>query len=226
MSVRAHEAFAVIGDIVRSRGHADQMGLFGVLEAELRWVNDRLERESVLQPLEMTIGDEFQGAFKDLSTALRAVLLSQLRLAGRVPLRFGVGHGEVQFAEAADIPRGQSGTAGWAARSSVEAVEAAEATRHEHRSCAFASTDRRLEGSVEAFLILRDRILDDMDERDLAIALGLALGQTQVRIAERLGIDPAAVTRRKYTNRVATLLAAHAALDGSPRDAPSSRTTR
>lgn len=209
------EAFAVIGDVIRSREHPDQMDLLRSLKTELDWVNEQLDQALILQPLQMTIGDEFQGAFEDLATALRAVLLTQLRLMGRIPLRFGVGHGDIEFAVAAELPRGQSGSAWWEARNSVEMVKEQEQAKSEYRSCAFASRDRRLGAAVEAFLILRDRILVDLDERDVAIALGLALGEAQVRIAKNVGIDPAAVSRRKYGNRVAALLAAHRALEES-----------
>ena len=212
---RAIEAFAVLGDVVRSRDHADQLELLGRLETELDWVNAQLPVEAILQPFGVTIGDEFQGAFGNLETALRAVLLVQLRLASTVRTRFGIGHGEIQFAETIEQPLGQSGNAWWSARHSIDSVKRLEDGREAYRSCAFESIDPRLGGAVQAFLVLRDRVFADLDERDMAIALGITLGEPQKQIAERLGIDPAAVTRRKYTSWIVALLAAHAALEES-----------
>ena len=207
------EAFTVLGDIVRSRAHVDQVALLARLEAELGWVNEQLDPGAVLQPLGVTIGDEFQGAFATLHAALRAVLLVELRLGRDPRVRFGVGHGEIEYSRNPEDRLGQSGSAWWAARNSMDAVKELEGRRNAYRTCQFESTDARLGRAVRGFLLLRDRLLHDMDERDLRIALGVAVGEPQSRIAESIGIDPAAVTRRKYTNRVAALLEAHAAFE-------------
>ena len=215
MSHNSTEVYAVLGDVVRSRSYPDQQTLFETLRTELRWVSEQFTTAALLQPLTMTIGDEFQGVFVDLVSALRAILMAQLRLAGSVTLRFGVGHGSVETSPAVELPQGQSGTAWWAARNAIDSVKALEGDKDAYRSCAFQDAVPGSANAVEAFLVLRDRILHDMNEKDLAIALGLTMGRPQKEIARELGIDPAAVTRRKYTNRVDALLAAHDALSNA-----------
>jgi len=202
----------VLGDVVSSRQHPDQTALIHELSRALREALGHIPEGSILQPPEVTIGDEFQGAFTELAGALQFVLLVQLKLARSIDLRFGIGHGSIEAYDPSRAPLGQSGSAWWAARNSIDAVKAAQSERGSYRSCAFESADRTLGGAVEAMLTLRDRLMNDLDEKDLAIALGLATGEPQAAIAKAIGIDPAAVSRRKYTNAIDALLAAHEAL--------------
>lgn len=203
--------FAILGDVRGSRTYADQMALFQAVESALAWVNETLG-PGLLQPFQMTIGDEFQGVAGVLSDALRAVLLCQLRLAGHVRVRFGIGHGSVRTLTPGKGPWRQTGSAWWGARAAIESVEALQGPTEGRRTCGFVSVEPRLGGAVQAFLILRDRLLAEMDERDERIALGLAIGATQARVAADLGIDPAAVSRRKYRKGIDALLEAHDAL--------------
>lgn len=178
----------------------------------MEWVDSQVNSASVYQPLQVTIGDEFQGAYRHLDAALQAVLLLQLKFADELPLRFGIGDGEIEAFDPDRAPFGQSGTAWWGARAAIERVKAMEEGHHAYRRCAFESTDRAYRGAIEAVLILRDRRMHDWDAKDRAIALGLMLGKSQSAIAEELSIDPAAVTRRKYKNGVDALLASQAVI--------------
>lgn len=64
---RNQRLVAVIGDVVGSRGVPDRPALQKQLERTLVHTN---KVTSPLQPLRMTLGDQFQGVFPRLSDAL------------------------------------------------------------------------------------------------------------------------------------------------------------
>jgi len=115
-----------IGDIVASRQYKDQTALIKAVIDVLAWVNERIE---AVQPLQMTVGDEFQGVYAELGSALDAALLTRLRLAGACDLRFGIGWGEISSFDPERAPMAQSGAAWWSAREAIEQVVAVESKR-------------------------------------------------------------------------------------------------
>ena len=112
---------AVIGDLVGSRQAA--AGLFDHVTAALTRVNDRIE---ALQPLQITIGDEFQGVYRGLGAALDATLLVRLLLHGTADVRFGIGWGGFTRWNPDRAPFEQDGPAWWAAREALDAARAQE----------------------------------------------------------------------------------------------------
>ena len=91
-----------VADVVDSRSHPDQSALIGAVTDTLSWVNEQVE---AVQPLAMTVGDEFQGAYDDLGAALDAALLARLKLTTRYDLRFGIGWGEItSFDPPVEVP--------------------------------------------------------------------------------------------------------------------------
>lgn len=210
MASRSSPVFTVIGDVVGSREHGDQMGLIASLREHLAWVAEQLPGERAFQPLGVTIGDEFQGAFTDLDVALRAVTLCQLRALPAIELRFGVGHGTIEYEQRPEDPMGQSGSGWWSARQAIEQVEQAPARRR--RTCAYVGSEMPLTAAVQAFLILRDHVVRELDVKDRVIAAGLLCGRTQKDIATQLGIQPSSVSRRGQGKGIIDLVAAHDAL--------------
>lgn len=207
------EAFTVLGDVVASRERERPRDLLDRLADALAAVSARVG-DAAVQPLGITVGDEFQGVFSCLPSALDATLLLQLRFGETAPLRFGIGHGAIEF-DPAKAPLGQTGRGWYAARDAIDTVKRLEEKPNAFRTCAFESDDRALAGLVNAFLVLRDEALRRMDDRDRRIALGLIEGRPQTEIASDVGIDPAAVSRRKYTNGIDALVAARSALEES-----------
>ncbi len=215
-------AATVIGDVVESRRYRDQEGLLQTLAAALAWVNERL---SARQPLQLTVGDEFQGVYEEVATALEATLLVRLRLAGfsvgglegrlHAPdLRFGVGWGEVVQADVAAAPLAQSGPGWWSARRALDEVAAVAAKVHWPKSLrtVLRGVGGEVEGAINAFLVCRDELLGRMDERDARITLALFLGERQVDVARELGISQPAVARRVREKGASAVFRGHAAL--------------
>lgn len=205
--------FTVLGDVIASRRQKNQRKLLRDLGTVLAWAGAGAAPGCTYQPLQVTIGDEFQGAFHDLGTALRVALRIELRLAGSLPVRLGLGHGEIEGYDPARGPLAQSGSAWWTARAAIERVAELEQEKRPFRRLAFASDDPLLAAAMEAWLCLRDRLMQDLDETDLAILSGLQEGRTQLEIAQQLELDPAAITRRKYRRGIDALRAAYRAFD-------------
>ena len=212
--IRAGRDYAVvIGDIVGSRTYADQHVLFGNLRGVLERVNTWVESA---HPMQMTVGDEFQGAYEKVSTALEAVLLTRLALRGDFGVRFGVAWGAISTYDVEEAPRGQSGEAWWRAREALDHVARVAAKQQWPRTLhtAFAGGSSEFQATINAFLLCHDELLGKMDEKDLRITLGLFRGERQEDVARELGISQPSVARRQVENGSNAVFRAYEQLRG------------
>lgn len=218
-TTRIDRDYAVmVADVVASRAHRDQAALIRDITAVLDWVN-RLEWVNAVQGLEMTVGDEFQGAYDDIGSALDAELLIRLKLALRYDVRFGIGWGQISSFDAARAPMAQSGSAWWAARDALDRVTKAASKQKWPRSARtlFAGAGEPLTGAINAHLFCRDALLARMDEKDYRILLGLLLGERQLDVSRKLNISQSAVARRQMENGPSAIYQAHLALQRKPQ---------
>jgi hypothetical protein len=121
---------AIIGDLVGSKVSNDRRALQAHLRQALDNVNARIQ---ALQPLTVTLGDEFQALYVTFAAAIQATLLLRLYLAPDTDVRFGIGWGPLSIYEPADTPYGQDGPAWWAARRAIETVSDASHRRESPR---------------------------------------------------------------------------------------------
>ncbi len=197
----------LIGDLVRSRRAENRAELHERLTRALSDLNDEI---AVLAPLQITVGDEFQGSFVHLGDAVRATMRLRLAMLPHVDVRHGLGWGDVTVLQ--ERPRVEDGPAWWVARDAIHAVEAAEgraATRY--RRTAFRSAPGAVgpsEPAVEAALLLRDRQVGALSPRSLSVLSGLLAGRTQREIAEELGISASAVSQRVRADGLGALVEA------------------
>jgi hypothetical protein len=183
---------AVIGDVVASRRAADRSALHRRVSAALREVADG----AIAAPA-FSVGDEFQGSYPSVGTAIDAALRLRLLLAPEVDVRFGIGWGLVTVL---DPETGiQDGPAWWAAR---EAIQATARTQRQPgftlvRTTFRADKNTRADvAAVNAALICRDHLLGSLDGRSLRIVKGLMTGQTKKELAAAEGISASAVSQR------------------------------
>ncbi|CAN5464698.1 SatD family protein [soil metagenome] len=202
---------AVIGDVVKSRERAGT-GWHRELVEALDRVNAQLTAE---QPLHSTIGDEFQGLYRSVATALRATLLVRLELPGGLDCRFGVGVGG--YAETLGSARPvQEGTAWWSARQAIVRAKSEEAGRHpslrtwyEYEPDEDELAAPLHQGPTNAYLLARDHLVSHMDARSRRLLLGTIQGRTQTELAASEGIGQSAVSRNLRRN------GAYAVLEGA-----------
>lgn len=203
----------VLGDVVSSRRSADRDRLHAILAAALAAVNDELDPPG---PLRVTVGDEYQGSFPDLGTALRAAWRLQWALAGEVQLRHGLGWGPVAILSGE--PRVEDGPGWWAARDAIEAVKEAATrptTRHLRTAYRLADDVAGPEpAAVNAALLCRDQMVGSLSERSRRILGGLVAGRAQAEIAEAEGVTPSAVSQRVRGDGLGVLTAAQDLLEG------------
>lgn len=112
---------AVLGDLVRSRMQPERADLQHHLSQVLERVNERF---APVDPLQITIGDEFQGLFASIQDALGATLWVRAWMKPRSDVRFGIGWGKLATYDAARSPFGQDGPAWWAAREALDEAHA------------------------------------------------------------------------------------------------------
>jgi hypothetical protein len=200
----------LVADVIASRAHRDQSALIGAVTGTLDWVNQQVE---AVQPLAITVGDAFQGAYRDLAAALDAALLTRLRLTTRYDVRFGLGWGEISAFDPERAPMAQSGSAWWAAREAIDRVVEVANKQQWPRSVRtlVAGVPEPLGGALNAFLLCRDALLGRMDDKDLRITLGLFLGERQADIAAELDITQPSVARRQMGKGASAVYQAHLA---------------
>jgi len=203
---------ALIGDLVRSRDVADRRGLHGALRGALEQVNDELGDE-VVDPLRVTVGDEFQGRFATVGAAVHASMLLRLALSPDVDVRFGLAWGEVTVL---DEDGTQDGPAWWAARDAIEwvAKTQSQAAMGEVRTAyrLAEGSDGPGEPAVNAAVQCRDHLIGSLDDRSRRILGGLMRGEAQVEIAAEEGISPSAVSQRVRGDGLGVLVSAAAEL--------------
>lgn len=210
----------LIGDLVGSRGVADRTGVQAGLLRALAEVNAQVPAR---QPLEPTVGDEFQGAYDDLGGALHAALLVRLRLLPLVDTRYGVGIGAVTVFAAGRAPLSQDGPGWWAARDAIEQLHAREGRRASARGIRTWCVDRSeasdqrptVAAMVNALLLCRDETVGAMSPRARRLLLGWLEGRTQQELAAQEGISQSAVSQALTRSGAYAVRDAHEVLRGA-----------
>jgi hypothetical protein len=190
---------ALIGDLVGSRRSSDRSQVQQHLVAALAIAN---ETTRPVQALDPTIGDEFQGVYDDVGSALRASLVVRLALPAEVDFRCGIGVGTLEVVGTSEYGRTQDGPAWWAARDAIVEAKRRESGQHKHLRSWFAVSDREQnEGGevdadlVNAFLLCRDELVSRLDARQRRLVLGVLRGISQKELAVSEGISPSAVSQ-------------------------------
>jgi hypothetical protein len=213
----------LIGDLVASKRHVNRRGLQRSLTAALDTMNTWLRPS---QPLELTVGDEFQGGFSSVAGAARASLMVRLELerTSGTDSRYGLGYGAVSVFDAARAPASQDGPGWWSARSAIERVERLASIPR----TSFARTCFRVwpeddigpwriqAPAVDAFLLSRDALVDRMKPRARRLLLGLLLGRAQADMAADERITQSAVSQSLRRSGGFAIEAAHLALEEAP----------
>ena len=201
---------AVIVDVWKSRSHPDRGALQTIIETAFAEVNSIVPAR---QPIEPTVGDEFQGVYDDVGAALRATLLARLHMPEGIDCRFGLGRGEVAMIGSGVVGSVQDGSAWWTARKAID-----EARKHEYSKLGFVRTWYRSadhddrENLVNAYLLGREQIVGAMNPRARRLLLGQLLGQTQAQLATAEGITQSAVSQNLARSGANALVAGEALL--------------
>src|SRR5918994_3847911 len=210
--------FAVICDIVRSKEAPVRKGLQEALIASLDTVNRQLKPLEELEPI---AGDEVQGVFADIASAVRATLLLRLELLKKdgIDPRYGIGFGSIAVFE--DQPRTtQDGPGWWSARAAIDRVaQMSRETRTPFLRTRFELPEEKVKVSrseaaaLNAFLVNRDAIVGQMAPRSRRLLLGLLTGKLQTELAEDEGIYQSAVSQNLAQSGAYAVAAAEQELD-------------
>ena len=208
----ARTAVALIGDVVSSRAHPDRAAAQRALVRALAEVEALVPS---VQPLDVTLGDEFQGAYATVADAALAALLVRLALLPDVDTRYGLGRGTFTVFDADRDLVSQDGPAWWAARAAVGTAHQRAGqprTRAVRTWYAVDPGEREDAGgaaAVNAFLTCRDEILARMSPRELRLLRGLLLGEQQATMAAQEGVVQSAVSQSLTRSGAYAVLAGH-----------------
>jgi hypothetical protein len=203
--------FAVLVDIVRSREQNDRRHAQTQVELALQRVNEKTNPSSALSA---TVGDEFQGLYANLDSALLATTLIRLYLPDELDCRFGIGAGDVWPVGHGTTGVIQDGPGWWSARGAIE-----ETKKRESGSNPWLRTYYKVEttldranvpspGTVNAFLMCRDQLITNLSSRARKIVLGTLLGRNQTELSDDLQISQSAISQTLKKESTAAILAA------------------
>ena len=190
VKVRASPVATLIGDIVGSRRVADRSAAHRKLNRALADV-----AAHAIDPPAFTVGDEFQGSYPTVGSAIDAALSLRLSVAPGIDIRFGIGWGAVMMLD--ELAGIQDGPGWWAAREAIEWT--ASAQRQPGLALvrmSFRGDDRDDVDAVNAALICRDHLIGSLDDRSIRILKGLLSNHTKKDIAAAEGISASAVSQR------------------------------
>lgn len=211
--VHMSEMATLIGDVVGSRTATDRRALHARLEETVARVNTLT---TPAQPVRITVGDEFQGAWVRRGQAVHAALLLRMSLLPDVDTRYGLSYGEVTpLSEDGSV---QDGPGWWQAREAITvAKEQESAARADGRVVRTRwREDSPLGLTLDIALRHRDLLVADLDERSQRLLAGLLAGATQRRLAEVEAISPAAVSRRVHRDALDHLVDLDSQLEALP----------
>jgi hypothetical protein len=194
---------ALLGDVIASRHSGDREELQHMLD-------DAMSRGNAagqpVQPLRMTIGDEFQGLFGSVAEAVSASLQIRMTLRPTVDVRIGIGWGTLDLVPQ-DPPFGQDGPCWWRAREAIEEVKKSESSNSVPRSVrTLVRTGESSDELINAYLVSRDHITAGWDEVDVEIARLFRDGVNQTKISEQVGLSQSSVSRRLQSHGILTVL--------------------
>jgi len=203
--------YTLIGDVVESRRSPSRVELQEHLKNALATVNGRF---GTRQPLEATIGDEFQGCFLSAPEAIEATLLVRLQLLGEgIDTRYGLGFGAVMVFTRR-VPVTQDGPGWWAARDAIDACRdyAGQPSTQYLRTYFVGGEDwpperRGEEATINSFLLCRDAMVDRMKQQTRNRLYGLLLGRSQAEIAAAEGTTQGAVSQSLSRSNAFAVLA-------------------
>ncbi len=208
-------AIAVIADIMGSRKLDDRSAAQRTLDETIAAVEQDVPLAE--QPLTPTVGDEQQGVYRELESALVSLLMIQLRLPDGLAFRFGIGVGEVRsvpsvHTELADGP-------GWyAARAAIETVHAREGRavpRTRTWIVGAPGQDEVMESTIaasNAYLLVRDELVSAMSERERRLTYGRLIGRSQLELAAEEDITQPSVSKSLRNAGSAAIIEGVAAL--------------
>jgi hypothetical protein len=194
---------ALLGDVIASRHSGDREELQHMLD-------DAMSRGNAagqpVQPLRMTIGDEFQGLFGSVAEAVSASLQIRMTLRPTVDVRIGIGWGTLDLVPQ-DPPFGQDGPCWWRAREAIEEVKKSESSNSVPRSVrTLVRTGESSDELINAYLVSRDHITAGWDQVDVEIARLFRDGVNQTKISEQVGLSQSSVSRRLQNHGILTVV--------------------
>lgn len=207
---------AVIADIVGSRGLPDREAAQRAIEHAVARVHGDLP--DATRPLTPTVGDELQGIYPDLGSAMCGILLLRLALPDDVDCRFGVGVGDIGTIASDTVGAIAEGPGWWAAREAIDTTHRMQRRAVPGaRTWVSASADvgeqaRAAVRIANAGLLARDQLVSAMSARARRLAYGRCLGATQRALAAAEGITQSAVSQLLGTSGASAVVEGFRAL--------------
>jgi hypothetical protein len=201
---------AVTADIIRSRELTDRAAAQRTIEETVARVQRDLPQAT--RPLTPTVGDELQGVYPTMESALAAILLLRLALPDGIECRFGIGLGALGAVPsvAGDIPEGPGW---WAAREAIDVLHAKQVRAlPSARTWIAAAADapsavRDAVPLANAYVWARDELVTAMSARARRLVYGRCLGRTQRELATEEGITQSAVSQTLSTAGASAVVA-------------------
>lgn len=168
-----------------------------------KYVNE-FKRSSILSPLTITLGDEFQGVVKDVKSAIKLIIVLEERIIQEqydIKLRYVLHVGNIESQLNRKVAYEMLGPGLTRARESLFQLKKEE--------CRFHFFTRRAKQDLQlnnAFLIYQS-FVDDWKLEDYKTAIDFIHGKDYKLIAEEMGVYPTTSWRRKRSLKISQYLA-------------------
>jgi len=179
--------FVIIGDIIQSRGLRDRQNVQESFKAALKSAQ-RTYGQSIVSPLTLTIGDEFQAVLRDAQNFFAIINHLKENLPA-IGFRYGLGVGEIRTALNRSAAIGMDGPAFYFARQALEQA------RQEGRRFVFVCDTPKVQARIDLLLHWIDAVTASWSKEKEQILRLSQLRLTQKAIAAKIGISQPAVSQ-------------------------------
>lgn len=176
----------IIGDIVQSKEIKNRGLLQRKFYAALEKINKQFASQ-IVSKFTVTLGDEFQGVLKDLSSGYAVVNVIQ-EMFFPVKLRFGVGRGRI----ATRLRKEAMGMDGPAFHFAREAVEEA---REKKREIIYHTGFKEKDAAINALLFAISVFREGRTQRQFQAVSAYRKYRTQKKASRAMGIDRTTLTK-------------------------------
>lgn len=192
--------YVIMGDVIKSSSIESEY-LIKYFKKVINTVNKKYKK-SILSPLTITLGDEFQGIVKNIHTAIELIFEIDKQILGQInySLRYVINHGEVETTINTKSAHAMLGTGLTNARKSLENIK----TKNGNVYISGLENGDKEQKLNYAFSLYKS-LYNDIKEKDRMLAYNFLLNKDYKAIAWEYHKDDSSVWRKRKSLKIEEL---------------------
>ncbi|MEN7548750.1 SatD family protein [Rapidithrix thailandica] len=188
--------FVIIADLIASKEIEDRENFQKDLSGFLKDLSKRSEKNGLVSPYTITLGDEFQAVYEKPQSLFEDVW-EVIEFVYPVQIRWAIGYGQITTHINPEQSIGMDGPAFHQARDLMTQLK-----KSGHTVIGIKGKDLPVAPLANQSLLLLSSILEKWKENSVKICTRLLKGTSIEQIAEELAISPRAVYKNIRTNHI------------------------